>query len=157
MKKLFKKIILPVMALVTFIPFCKVNALHMEKSYYDSISWVWTYQAPYDISYNCLGWATGSMTFEWPSLWGYTATYTEVSNYIRAKGYYDSGSPAILTNGTRIIAYGPSSDDITHFAKVLNKEVTAKWGKLERFSHGQNANPYYSTSNYGMARISFTG
>ena len=139
------------------IPFHKVSALYYDTSYYDAISWVYTYQAPYTSSYNCLGWATGSMTWEWPSIWGESATYSQTTNYLVAKGYYLGSTPGVLTLTTKIIAYGPSSEKITHFAKVSNKNVTAKWGQLERFSHGQNANPYYSSSAYGLARISFTG
>lgn len=47
-----------------------VNALTYDDSFYDSISWTWSYSAPATTSYNCLGYATGSMTWEWPSNWG---------------------------------------------------------------------------------------
>lgn len=155
MKKKFKIIALSLLMAVVCMPLSKVKALLRETSYYDAISWVYTYQAPYTNSYNCLGWATGSMTFEWPIIWGEGATQTQVVNYLKAKGYYVGTAPAVLTTSTRILAYGPSSNKITHFAKVSNKNVTAKWGGLERFSHGQHADPYYSTSDYGMARITF--
>lgn len=155
MKKKFKIITLSLLMAAVCMPLSKVKALYKDTSYYDAISWVYTYQAPYTSSYNCLGWATGSMTFEWPVIWGEGATQSQVINYLNAKGYYVGTAPAILTYNTKILAYGPSDNKITHFSKVSNKNVTAKWGSLERFSHGQHADPYYSTSDYGMARLTF--
>ncbi len=40
-------------------------ALVNPNSFYDSISWTWSYSDVATTSYNCLGYATGSMTWEW--------------------------------------------------------------------------------------------
>ena len=87
--------------------------LTKSKSFYDSISWTWFYSDKAIPSYNCLGFATGSMTWEWPSSFGRDyATKAQLDSYLAKKGYrpyqYD---PFIL-------AYGPVADQITHFAKV---------------------------------------
>jgi hypothetical protein len=116
-------------------------ALYYPDSFYDNISWTWYYSAPYTSSYNCLGYATGSMTWEWP--WGYyNPTTSQVNSYLAGKGYSTSGS------WPRIISYG-SYYSITHFSKVTGTSwCRAKWGGLERFNHG-SWDPYYASSIYG--------
>lgn len=52
--------------------------MYYPDSFYDSISWTWYYSAPYTTSYNCLGYATGSMTWECPSSWGSGAAQAQV-------------------------------------------------------------------------------
>lgn len=125
----------------------EVKALYYPDSFYDSISWTWYYSAPYTTSYNCLGYATGSMTWEWPSSWGSGATQAQVDSYLAGLGYN--------TNHDwypQIVSYGSSSNYITHFSKVTGDVwVRAKWGSLERFNHG-NWNPYYADSLYGLQR-----
>lgn len=118
-----------------------VYALYYPNSFYDSISWTWEYSDTYTSSYNCLGYATGSMTWEWP--WGSSnPTSSQVNSYLGSKGYSTSGSWAY------ILSYG-SSSGITHFSKVTGDSwCRAKWGSLERFNHG-SWSPYYSSSTYG--------
>ncbi len=127
----------------------RVKALYNPTSYYDAISWIYTYDATYTPSYNCLGWATGSMTWEWPSLWGSAATKSQVDAYLISKGYYSVSSTSTVK---KIIAYGSSTSSIVHFAKVNSGAVSAKWGQLERFTHGISINPYISTGVYGSSR-----
>ena len=118
-----------------------IYALVMPDSFYDSISWTWYYSAAATSSYNCLGYATGSMTWEWP--WGSTnPTYSQVDSYLSSLGYSTSGS------WESIIAYG-SLSGITHFSKVTGTSwCRAKWGSLERFNHN-SWDPYYANSVYG--------
>lgn len=153
MKKTSKLILIPITMFAMLFSFSfnvkKVDALYYPTSYYDAISWIYTYDATYTTSYNCLGWATGSMVWEWPSLWGSGAPKYMVDTYLATKGY----SSTLSTNlSKRIIAYGPSSNSITHFSKVSSGQVSAKWGSLERFKHGISMDPYYASSDYGLAR-----
>jgi hypothetical protein len=110
-------------------------------SFYNSISWTWYYNSPATSSYNCLGYATGSMTWEWP--WGtVNPTLSQVTAYLGPKGYKTTGTWAY------ILAYG-SSSSIAHFSKVTGTSwCRAKWGQLELFDHG-SWDPYYATSVYG--------
>ena len=127
-----------------------VNALTYDDSFYDSISWTWSYSAPATTSYNCLGYATGSMTWEWSSNWGSGATKEQVDSYLATLGY----RPYIYD--AFILAYGPSENCITHFAKVTGTSwCRAKWGQLERFNHS-NYDPYYHSSEYGALQIKYT-
>ncbi|MDK7192428.1 MULTISPECIES: DUF7689 domain-containing protein [Gardnerella] len=125
--------------------------LSQPKSFYDSISWTWFYSDKATPAYNCLGFATGSMTYEWPSDFGDdAATKAQLDNYLAKKGYrpykYD---PFIL-------AYGHSPDKIVHFAKVTGlKWCRAKWGQLELFNHGSH-DPYYPNSVYGSLQHKYT-
>jgi hypothetical protein len=115
-------------------------ALYNPDSFYNNISWTWYYNAPYTNSYNCLGYATGSMTWEWP--WGGNPTSSAVDSYLASLGYSTSGQWAY------IISYG-STSAIKHFSKVTGEVwCRAKWGGLERFDHG-SWNPYYAASVYG--------
>lgn len=116
-------------------------ALVNPKSFYNSISWTWEYSAPASTKYNCLGYATGSMTWEWP--WSKEPTSEQVTKYLKKKGYIAS------SKYPEIISYGPSKNKITHFSKVTGKEwCRAKWGSLERFNH-HSYNPYHEKSLYG--------
>lgn len=155
MKK-FLKIIFISFAIVIAFNFknSKVDALYYDKSYYDAISFIYSYEAPNTYDYNCLGWATGSMTWEWPSQWGEGTSVQIISLYLNTKNY--SLSSAKPNFGfTKLLAYGPSSNKITHFAKVASGKVTAKWGALERFSHSTTFSPYYENSNYGLLRANY--
>lgn len=125
----------------------KVNALYYDKSYYDAISWIYTYQAPDSWGYNCLGWATGNMYWEWPSSWGYAATKSDVNAYLAVQGYKSGLNTGLKS--IKIVAYGQSANSIVHFSKVTPTEVSAKWGALERFSHGISMDPYYADGVYG--------
>lgn len=128
----------------------EVKALTYDDSFYDSISWNWSYSAPATTSYNCLGYATGSMTWEWPSNWGTGATKAQVDSYLATLGYRTSiYDPFIL-------AYGPNENYIVHFSKVTGTSwCRAKWGQLERFNHG-SYDPYYHDSVYGALQIKYT-
>lgn len=142
MKNKIKKISFIVLSLTTFlISSVTVLALVEPDSFYDSISWTWSYSAEATTSYNCLGYATGSMTWEWP--WGYSnPTSSQVDSYLSEKGYATSG------NWAYIVSYG-STSNITHFSKVTGTEWSrAKWGSLERFNHN-SWDPYYHDSVYG--------
>lgn len=120
------------------------------ESFYNGISWTWFYSDEARSSYNCLGFATGSMTWEWPNSWGEGATKSQLDSYLAKKGYrpyeYD---PFIL-------AYGPSSNKIVHFSKVTGLEwCRSKWGSLELFNHGSH-DPYYHSSPYGALQYKYT-
>ena len=119
-----------------------VFALTKPDSFYNGISWTWQYSAKATSSYNCLGYATGSMTWEWP--WGSSnPTSSQVTTYLKKKGYTKSDKYP------HIISYGTSSSKITHFSKVTGTEwCRAKWGSLERFNH-HSYDPYYHNSIYG--------
>lgn len=156
LKQIITSIILSLLILI--VPTVTASALYYPDSYYNNISFTWTYSAPYTSSYNCLGYATGSMYWEWP--WSYNPNGLQVDSYLSSKGHsrigaYSSGKPF------GIMAYGPSTNVITHFSKstVPNSAMganscIAKWGQLERFKHN-SANPYYSSSSYGSARIMY--
>lgn len=118
-----------------------VFALVHPDSFYDEISWTWSYSAEATQAYNCLGYATGSMTWEWP--WGSKCpTSKAVDEYLSEKGYATSG------RWPQIISYG-WTDDVRHFSKVTGSEwCRAKWGGLERFNH-HSFDPYYHNSGYG--------
>lgn len=142
MKSRVRKIALLVLSLTTFLlSSVTAFALVMPDSFYDGISWTWSYSAEATDSYNCLGYATGSMTWEWP--WGYSnPSGSQVTSYLSDKGYSTSG------NWAQIVSYG-SSSSITHFSKVTGTEwCRAKWGSLERFNHN-SWDPYYHDSVYG--------
>mgnify|MGYP001029710498 FL=1 len=123
----------------------KVSALFFDQSYYDAISWIYIYQDTYTKSYNCLGWATGSMVFEWPSSWGTGATQLQVNAYLALQGYKNT-TLNFGAQSTKIVAYGPSANSIVHFSKVTPTEVTAK-------SHALSMDPYYANSDYGSPRV----
>jgi hypothetical protein len=129
-------------------------ALYYPNQFYDDRSWTWEYNAPLTSSYNCLGYATGSMYWEWP--WGGSdPTASQAAWYLSTYYGYQSfnwGTPYI----PKIVSYGTSSD-IGHFSKVPAgaSYSIAKWGSLERFKH-YSWNPYNSGSDawgpyYGYA------
>lgn len=150
-KKIFPKVLAVMLSLGFVISVTSVaNALIYSDSYYDSISWTWYYSDKATTSYNCLGYATGSMTWEWPSYWGDGATKSQVDSYLGTLGY----RPYIYD--PFILAYGPSQNNITHFSKVTGTEwCRAKWGSLELFNHGSH-DPYYHNSIYGALQIKYT-
>ena len=118
-----------------------VYGLYHPDSWYDERSWTWYYSAPYTWSYNCLGYATGSMTWEWP--WSGLPTNSQVDSYLATKGYKTTGTWAYI-----ISYYDGYSSYICHFSKVTGTVwCRAKWGSLERFNHG-SWNPY-TTVAYG--------
>lgn len=141
MKEKIKIIIMLLLCVLTVsLSSATVYALCHEDSYYDAISWTWEYSAPATRDYNCLGYATGSMTWEWP--WSGKPTDSEVTAYLEDKGYSTSGKWAY------IISYG-SSSEIKHFSKVTGTSwCRAKWGRLERFNHG-SWDPYVHEGVYG--------
>ncbi len=133
-----------VLSLLLMIVAVRVTALALSrpKDYYDSISWTYDYSGPSTSSYNCLGYATGSMTWEWPWKNEYVGI-SQVKRYLDGKGYTQSDKYPV------IIVYGKSKSDIKHFSKVTDKDwCRAKWGALERFNH-HSYDPYYSNSIYG--------
>lgn len=149
-----KLIIIGIMALgilMCLVSSVKAYTLTYPESFYNGISWTWYYADSATSAYNCLGYATGSKTWEWPSSFGYeSATKAQVDAYLSTLGYkpyqYD---PFIL-------AYGPSENQITHFSKVTGLEwCRAKWGRLELFNHGSH-DPYYHSSDYGALQIKYT-
>lgn len=146
-KKAIVLLLVPLFLLI----FCKsASALVMPDSFYDSISWTWYYSDVATTSYNCLGFATGSNTWEWPSSWGSGATESQVDSYLATLGY----SPYIYD--PFILSYGPNNNYITHFSKVTGLEwCRAKWGQLEKFNHGSH-DPYYHTSSYGALQRKYT-
>ncbi len=148
-----KLIIVVFMALLILLGLGKVvNAytLVQPESFYNEMSWNWHYAGPATRSYNCLGYATGSKTWEWPSYWGAGATKAQVDSYLATLGY----RPYIYD--PFILAYGPNLNYITHFSKVTGLEwCRAKWGELELFNHGSH-DPYYHSSDYGALQIKYT-
>lgn len=138
----FKKIGVVIIAVIACLTTATTAfALYYPQSYYDKISWTYEYSAPYTRSYNCLGYATGSMIWEWP--WGKSnPTDAQVTAYLKKKGYYVSNKyPHIISYGT--------SNEITHFSKVTGSEwCRAKWGGLERFNH-HSYDPYTKNGGYG--------
>lgn len=140
-----KKAAFIVLSLVTVLLMSTtVYALVMDVSFYNGMSWTWSYNAEATGAYNCLGYATGSMTWEWP--WGaQKPSSSQVSAYLASKGYTTVSSSG---NTPRIISYGWSSN-ITHFSLVTGTDrCRAKWGALERFNHN-SWDPYYHDSDYG--------
>lgn len=129
------------------------SALVKPIEYYNNISWTWSYDAPAGNNYNCLGYATGKMRWEWQSSWGNAATNYQVDSYlgvrdlITKKCWYPlNGQPYKID----IIAYG-KPNKIVHFSKYTStNKCTAKWGSLERFKHN-SLDPYYANSVYGKA------
>lgn len=153
-----KVITLMLILMIFAIPTLTTHALYYPNDYYNKISFTWTYNAPYTTSYNCLGYATGSMTWEWP--WIYNPKSIEVDYYLSTKGHSYIG-PYTAGKTYGIMSYGPSLSTITHFAKSpapnsimgVNRSV-AKWGGLERFTH-ESADPYYTSSSYSDARTMY--
>lgn len=115
-------------------------ALYYPTKFYTNRSWTYIYNGPLSTNYNCLGYATGSMYWEWP--WSGNPTKSQVASYLKTKyGYknYSWGTPLKPS----IISYG-TSGAIMHFSKIPNADLGdcyAKWGSLERFKH-QSWNPY---------------
>jgi len=118
-----------------------VSALYYPTTFYTNRSWTYQYAGTYTSSYNCLGYATGSMRWEWP--WGASnPTSANVTTYL-SNTYgltsFSWGTPY----QPKIISYGTSSG-ITHFSKVptgASGYCYAKWGQLELFKHN-SLNPY---------------
>jgi len=113
---------------------------------YDAVSWTWSYLGPCSTTYNCLSYALG-ITTSWTWPWGGSnPTGSQVTTYLRTKGYYSSGYNA------KIISYGPSTSSITHFSKITSTSTcAAKWGSANLLGHG-SWDPYYATSVYGSKR-----
>lgn len=153
MSKIRRKLLVFAMACMLTIgctSIANAQSLKYDKSFYDSYSWTWYYSNKATTAYNCLGFATGSMTWEWPSSWGAGATKAQVDSYLATKGY----RPYIYD--PFILAYGPSENYITHFSKVTGLEwCRAKWGALELFNHGSH-DPYYHDTPYGALQIKYT-
>jgi hypothetical protein len=149
--KIKKLIIIGFIALGISVFFAKNSyALVYPDSFYDNISWTWYYADAATSLYNCLGYATGNRTWEWPSSWGSTATKAQVDSYLSTLGYRPSAYDPF------ILAYGSSQNSITHFSKVTGLQwCRAKWGSLELFNHGSH-DPYYSSSSYGDLQIKYT-
>lgn len=109
----------------------------------------YSYLAAATGSYNCLAYVKGyTDIWLWP--WGSSnPTLSQMDLYMNQDGYlaysYSQGS-----SGTKIIAYGTSTNNITHVAKPAdNNYSNAKWGQLERLqSLGWDP---YSSSTYGSA------
>lgn len=141
MRKRFKAFLTGIMVMCVVLVFSvSAYALVYSDSFYDAISWTWEYSAPDTTSYNCLGYATGSMCWEWP--WTGNPDIASVTTYLSNKGYSSTG------NWAQIIAYG-NPWEITHFSKVTGSSwCRAKWGSLERFNHA-SWDPYYHSSSYG--------
>ena len=149
-----KLIIIGIIALGIWLFFTQVvNAYSLvyPESFYNSISWTWYYADTATPTYNCLGFATGSRTWEWPSSFGSSsATKAQVDSYLSTLGYRPS------TYDPFILAYGENVNSITHFSKVTGLEwCRAKWGQLELFNRGSH-DPYYHSSSYGALQIKYT-
>jgi len=141
-----KKIMISLMLVVLIVTLSvSAFALVYPDSFYNSISWTWYYAGPATPSYNSLGYATGSMGWEWP--WGSSdPSLDQANSHLTSKGYSTTGTWAY------ILAYGPSNSQITHFSKVTGEVwCRAKWGSLELFNHG-SWDPYYASSCYGSLR-----
>lgn len=160
MKKKFKFILFTLITVFGISISTSGYTLVMPKSFYDAISWTYTYDAPATGgpgtpgAYNCLGYATGSMQWEWP--WGgNNPTKSQVDTYLGNQIYgYKSALYGTPIANPLIIAYG-STSQIVHFSKVTSYgNCTAKWGTYERFVHG-SLDPYYSTSPYGSAAVTY--
>lgn len=129
-------------------------AMYYPNSFYDARAKTWTYEGPVDTSYNCLGYATGSMTFEWP--WRGNATTADVNNYLEK--YYNLTEYTSGPYAVKIHAYG-TTDNVVHFAKSDGRDIIAKWGQLELIS-SETWDPYYSapgneTDYYGPLVASY--
>lgn len=128
-------------------------ALKHAKSYYDAISWTYTYAGPDTTQYNCLGYALGQTRWVWP--WGEeNPTIAQVDSFLKGGSVYNYTGYSTKVPGVKIIAYGKSIDDITkvvHFSKVSTLIVCyAKWGQLELFRH-DSWDPYIPEGVYGRA------
>lgn len=100
-------------------------------------------------NYNCLAYALGD-TSQWVWPWGGSnPTLQQANNYMTSKMY----NPYPYSPGTanvKIIAYGTSTSNITHFSKAEGTNYSnAKWGKLERLQ-SSGWDPYTSLV-YGSA------
>lgn len=138
-------------------------AAHITPAVANNMSWSWEYydtSGNGDESYNCLGYATGSYTWEWPWPIVQTNVYSsDVNQYLNTKYGYsnvDFSNKNVVSNSKwKIVSYGPGYNQIAHFSKVtpLNPDYCiAKWGRGERFYH-YSLDPYYSSSSYGDARV----
>lgn len=143
-KNIKRGLFLATLALTLAFSMTTAFALYYPDEFYSNRSWTYTYDGPTSNSYNCLGYATGSMTWEWP--WYGTPTDSQVTAYLGNKGYtaFLNGQPY----QAKIISYGTTSS-VTHFSKssqTLGSSCIAKWGGLERFQHG-SWNPYNTGSD----------
>lgn len=147
--KMNKKIVFVLtVLLICIISITSVSALYYPDSFYNAISWTWTYDAPYTDDYNCLGYATGWMIWEWP--WGgVQPTATQVDNYMLSFHFM------VVNNSSPLIISYAKDGLVTHFSKVTGfNTCTAKWGEFERFRHA-SWNPYYPTSVYGTLNAKY--
>lgn len=147
----FKGALLCIFTLLFIFSTPGLNAqLCMPASDYDELSWTWSYAGPCTNSYNCLGYAIGTMVWEWP--WDAScATDRQVRTFLATKGFYSYGYNA------KIVTYGSSTDCIKHFAKVTGSStVRAKCGGANLLDHG-SWDPYYPDSDYGEKQDVYNG
>ncbi|QQZ62916.1 hypothetical protein JI735_10555 [Paenibacillus sonchi] len=100
-------------------------------------------------AYNCLGYALGD-TNHWVWPWGGSnPTLQQANNYMTSQMYNPYPYSSTPSN-VKIIAYGTSTSNITHFSRVADANYSnAKWGGWERLqSLGWDP---YSNYVYGSA------
>lgn len=123
------------------------------KSTYESMvktSGNYYYLAAATPNYNCLGYALGD-TNNWVWPWGGSnPTLQQANNYMTSQMYnpypYSSGA-----SNVKIIAYGTSTNNVTHFSKAEGTNYSnAKWGKLERIQSldGIHIHRMYTEQHY---------
>lgn len=151
-----KRVLVSIVCLIVIFSTIVSSALVYPTQFYSNRSWTYTYDAPSTSTYNCLAYALGiTSTWVWP--WTGNPTDSQVTSWISWMGYVPWSGQG---TGPKIISYGTTSE-VIHFSKVTGTGCTAKWGGLERFTHGSGSpyntgwdawcpsNPYYGyTVNY---------
>lgn len=104
-------------------------ALYMPDLFYSNRCSTYSYLGPVNPNYNCLAYAMGYSSWEWP--WG----ASNPQPYLVDSYMVMHGKRKVTVATGNIISYG-SSSQITHFSKaVAFQTVEAKWGELELFTH----------------------
>ncbi|GIP08720.1 MAG: hypothetical protein E7L01_06885 [Paenibacillus macerans] len=123
-------------------------ALYYSKEFYDAIAYNYTEIGPVSTTYNCLSYALG-YTDRWLWPWGETATTSQVDSFLKLYGYKGNTFGYVYAT-PGIIAYGPSTNNINHFAKATQAYVAkSKWGSLELMQ--TTWDPYKPNGGYGPA------
>jgi hypothetical protein len=102
--------------------------------------------------YNCLAYAVGYVTreFWYSAIKGENMTMDETIAFLDMHDYRISD----VYSEDCIVAYGPSYNSISHFAKVENGIVSSKMGDGELMRH-KGVNAFFSTGLYGTLQAYF--
>ncbi|MCP4215647.1 MAG: hypothetical protein GY765_13415, partial [bacterium] len=102
-KRLRKGLLAGIFVLLLIVGVSGLQAqLCMSTSFYNNLSWTWSYAGPCSSTYNCLSYSLG-ITSSWTWPWGYSnPTDSQVTSYLSGRGYYTTGDSA------KIISYGTS-------------------------------------------------